>query len=138
MSKEELDSAKNILKLVVASKVNPEKYKNVQSFEELDELLADSPEELEVITTGIKDIVANIPGTESDDEKIFIFVKNLTEEEDSEMTYAKKGAKLNYIATLRKGRKVSIKKCACGCDMVTLKEKGGKMVTKCACGCKNK
>ena len=30
------------------------------------------------------------------------------------------------------------KKCSCGCDLVTKKEKGGKIVQSCACGCKPK
>ena len=41
---------------------------------------------------------------------------------------AAKGAKLKKL-------KSKAKKCKCGCDMVTVKEKGGKMISKCSCGC---
>jgi len=122
-----IDDAKNILKLIFAAKMNPEKYSNVESFDELDSLLAESPEELEAVMAGMEPY--------SDDE-IINFVSSLSENED--VTYAKNGSKLDYISSLRKGKKVSTKKCACGCDIVTTKEKGGKMVSKCACGCKNK
>lgn len=48
---------------------------------------------------------------------------------------AKKGAKLKQLKKYKKGN--PIKKCSCGCDMITSKEAGGKLVSKCACGCKN-
>lgn len=48
---------------------------------------------------------------------------------------AKKGAKLKKLKKYKKG--APIKKCSCGCNMVTTKEAGGKLVSKCECGCKN-
>lgn len=72
--------------------------------------------------------------------------------------YAKKGAKLkklkdqsaikkankeitkaisNPVITQGKsGMKTKKRKCACGCDLVLSKEKGGKITEKCACNCK--
>ena len=47
---------------------------------------------------------------------------------------AKKGAKLKKLQALKKSPKA--KKCVCGCDLVTFKEKGGKLSTKCSCNCK--
>lgn len=52
---------------------------------------------------------------------------------------AKKGAKLKKLQEFKKGAKMGKKKkCACGCDLVTKKEKGGNLVQSCACGCKPK
>lgn len=58
----------------------------------------------------------------------------LAAERDSrqeEMTVAAKGAKLKKL----KEMKGSTKKCKCGCDLITVREKGGKLTTKCACNC---
>ena len=54
------------------------------------------------------------------------------------MPYFKEGGKLDYLQSLKKGGKMKSKKCSCGCDLITKKEKGGKMVQSCACGCKPK
>lgn len=50
------------------------------------------------------------------------------QKESNEAILAAKGAKLKKL-------KSKAKKCKCGCDMVTVKEKGGKMISKCSCGC---
>jgi len=42
---------------------------------------------------------------------------------------------LKMLQSLKKGGKMSKKKCACGCELVEGKESGGKIVSKCACGC---
>lgn len=36
----------------------------------------------------------------------------------------------------KNGAKLKSKKCSCGCEMVSMKEAGGKIVDKCACNCK--
>lgn len=66
--------------------------------------------------------------------------KELTalEQEQEQSSYLKQGGKLEYLQSLKKGGKMKSKKCSCGCDLVTKKEKGGKMIQSCACGCKPK
>lgn len=68
------------------------------------------------------------------------YIKNLSDTPNMRI-----GGKLEYLKRLhknnlnvdffKKGGKAS-KKCACGCNIITLKDKGGKMIEKCACGCK--
>ena len=48
--------------------------------------------------------------------------------------YAKKGSKLDTLKKLQ-STKASPKKCKCGCEMISVKEEGGKMTSKCACNC---
>lgn len=55
-------------------------------------------------------------------------------EDDSEIQSAKKGARLDFLKSLKK----ETTKCSCGCEMVSHKEKGGKITMKCACGCQAK
>ena len=57
-----------------------------------------------------------------------------TDDED-QAVLAKKGAKLKKLKDFKNKVKNKTKKCSCGCDMITKKEKGGKMVEVCACGC---
>jgi len=47
---------------------------------------------------------------------------------------AAKGAKLNKLKKLQAMKKGG-KKCKCGCEMTSIKEKGGKMTSQCACNC---
>ena len=48
----------------------------------------------------------------------------------------KRGGKIEqFVNRFKKGGKAA-KKCACGCELVKVAEKGG-IVEKCACGCKN-
>lgn len=54
------------------------------------------------------------------------------EEEKAQAIMAAKGAKLKKLSEMKNK---SAKKCKCGCDLVTVKEKGGKITTKCACNC---
>lgn len=54
------------------------------------------------------------------------------EEEKEQAILAAKGAKLKKLNAMKNK---SSKKCKCGCDLVTVKEKGGKITTKCACNC---
>lgn len=56
------------------------------------------------------------------------YLKAVQEQQSEETQYAKKGAKLNYMKKLKKGKNMLKKKCECGCEM----EDGGK-VCKC-CG----
>lgn len=65
-------------------------------------------------------------------------INSVIEAED-QMQSAKKGAKLKNLSKLQEyknGSSMKKVKCACGCEMVSKKEKGGKMVSKCGCGCK--
>lgn len=60
--------------------------------------------------------------------------KKLKEGEKSNIISAANGAKLNKLKKLQAIKK-SVKKCKCGCEMITIKEKGGKMTEQCACNC---
>ena len=61
-------------------------------------------------------------------------VNNLQSQKENNAILAKKGAKLKKLQALKKSPKA--KKCACGCDLITFKEEGGKLSTKCSCNCK--
>lgn len=58
-----------------------------------------------------------------------LYISNF--EDDDTIQSAKKGARLNFLRSLKK----EPEKCSCGCEMVIHKEKGGKITKKCACGC---
>jgi hypothetical protein len=58
-----------------------------------------------------------------------------TYDEEDDIEFVKKGAKLKKLQSMKKGKKVGTKKCSCGCDMISGKAKGGKLIYKCSCGC---
>lgn len=98
----------------------------------------------------VKNVIEKLNQNEQDKNQIMQHIKELGEsgelekelmeiEQSQEQTsYLKNGGKLNYLQSLKKGGKIKSKKCSCGCDLVTKKEKGGKLVQSCACGCKPK
>lgn len=53
----------------------------------------------------------------------------------SQVQSAKNGAKLENLKKLQSVKKKVTKKCKCGCEMVDMKEEGGKITSKCACNC---
>ena len=97
-----------------------------------------------------EDTIAALNKNEEDKNQIMDWIKKLgesgeleqelsaLEQEQEQMPYFKEGGKLDYLQSLKKGGKMKSKKCSCGCDLITKKEKGGKMVQNCACGCKPK
>lgn len=97
-----------------------------------------------------EDTIAALNRNEEDKNQIMDWIKKLgesgeleqelstLEQEQEQMPYFKEGGKLDYLQSLKKGGKMKSKKCSCGCDLVTKKEKGGKLVQSCACGCKPK
>lgn len=107
---------------------NPEKYKNDSAF------LA----EIERLQNQDEDLIAEISNAASDTSGKFNNVWEKANELVNSPTYAKDGAKLDYIKSLnsyKKGKKIKPVKCKCGCEMVEAKEAGGKIVSKCACNC---
>lgn len=58
-----------------------------------------------------------------------------TSTDEDQAVLAKKGAKLKKLQDFKNKSPKKTKKCSCGCDMISKKEKGGKMVEVCACGC---
>lgn len=52
-----------------------------------------------------------------------------------EVQVAKNGNKLGYLKSLNSYKKGKPQKCKCGCDMIDVKEEGGKITTKCSCNC---
>ena len=109
-----------------SQQLNPEKYGNAESIEEWTSLIQESPEDIEEITNAASGL--------SDDDWAEIEAQYNEEQSSDEVEMAKKGAKLKKLQALKKSPKA--KKCACGCDLVTFKEKGGKLSTKCSCNCK--
>ena len=97
-----------------------------------------------------EDTIAALNRNEEDKNQIMQYIKKLgesgeleqelsaLEQEQEQMPYFKEGGKLDYLQSLKKGGKMKSKKCSCGCDLITKKEKGGKLVQSCACGCKPK
>lgn len=97
-----------------------------------------------------EDTITALNRNEEDKNQIMNWIKKLgesgeleqelsaLEQEQEQMPYFKEGGKLDYLQSLKKGGKMKSKKCSCGCDLITKKEKGGKMIQSCACGCKPK
>lgn len=73
-------------------------------------------------------------GTEQSAETTPAESETSTDDED-QAVLAKKGAKLKKLQDFKNKAPKKTKKCSCGCDMISKKEKGGKMVEVCACGC---
>jgi hypothetical protein len=111
----------NLFKLLFATKINPDKYKDVKSYEELDSLLEQNLED--------KQQVYQLLSSYTEDE-----LQSMASEMYETTQMAKSGGKLNYLNKLKKYKKGA--RCKCGCELVFTKEKGGKVTQKCACGCK--
>lgn len=104
---------------------NPEKYEKDQTFLNEVEKLSTDKNLINEISIASEDN----SGKHSD---IWDKINQLT------AVSAKKGAKLDYLISLskyKKGKKINTKKCKCGCDMINVKEDGGKIVSKCSCNC---
>lgn len=100
------------------------------SFEEWYKLIKDDSALLEEISSAASKL--------TDDEWAKVEEDYSKETSEEKVQSAKKGAKLNTLKKLRKMKKGSPKKCACGCDLISVKDKGGKIISKCTCGCKSK
>lgn len=125
MDNEQRNELYKFFKLIFASKLNQDKYKDVKSYEDLDSLLEEYPED--------KNIIEEELNSYTEDELLSIAEQLINQQP----TMAKNGTKLEYLTKLKKGKKIT-KKCKCGCDLITVKESGGKLVSKCSCGCNNK
>lgn len=112
----------NLFRLIFATKINSEKYSKVTSYDELNNLLENTPEE--------KSQVEAMLGEFTDEELLEIASKLQESEKEKTPISAKKGA---YLKKLKKYSN----KCKCGCDLIQVKGEGGKMIKKCSCGCKN-
>lgn len=110
-----------------SQELNPEKYGEAESIEEWTELIQDSPEDVERISEAAAEL--------SDEEWAQLEEQYASAEESPEdVETAKKGAKLKKLQEFKKGAKMGKKKkCACGCDLITKKEKGGTLVDECTC-----
>ena len=109
-----------------SQQLNPEKYGNAESIEEWTSLIQESPEDIEEITSAASGL--------SDDDWAEIEAQYNEEQSSDEVEMAKKGAKLKKLQEFKKGAKMGKKKkCACGCDLITKKEKGGTIVDTCTC-----
>ena len=120
-----------------SQQLNPEKYGNLESMEEWSQLIQDDEETLNIINDAVDQL------TDEDwtmlENQYNEAQENSNQSKESVSLYAKNGAKLEKLKNLRSYKKGGeVKKCSCGCDMVSVKEKGGKIVTKCACGCSTK
>lgn len=111
-----------------SQQLNSEKYGNTSSIEEWANLIQESPEDIQTITEAASQL-----SDEDWDNLDKEYVQNQNTQAEQQVTYAKKGAKLKKLMELKKGGKA--KKCSCGCDMITVKENGGKLTSKCSCNC---
>lgn len=107
---------------IYSKELNPERYGNAQSYEEWAALLQDAPQDAQKITQA----ASELPDEEW--QALEVEYNKSTEQEQ----------KTNYLKELKKGgkmKKSKKRKCSCGCDLVDVKAKGGKMVKRCSCGC---
>lgn len=104
-----------------SKQINPEKYGNLSS-EEWSSLIQENPEDIDQISQAAGQLA---------DEDWDALDQQFSQEQPQEQQaqYAAKGAKLKKLKSM---------KCGCGCNMVTVKEDGGKMSSKCACNCGGK
>ena len=105
-----------------SKKTKPDKYGDISDFDKWHKVINDDKGFLEEITQEAMGL---------SDEEWTKIEQDYSKEEAPKS--AKKGAKLDKIKKLQAMKKG--KKCKCGCDLVTVKEKGGKVSMKCACGC---
>ena len=103
-----------------SQQMNPEKYGQIESMEEWIKTIQESEDDTQQIIQAAEQL------TDEDWENLD--EQYSQQKESNEAILAAKGAKLKKL-------KSKVKKCKCGCDMVTVKEKGGKMISKCSCGC---
>ena len=103
-----------------SQQMNPEKYGQIESMEEWIKTIQESEDDTQQIIQAAEQL------TDEDWENLD--EQYSQQKEANNAILAAKGAKLKKL-------KSKAKKCKCGCDMVTVKEKGGKMISKCSCGC---
>lgn len=113
-----------------SKQLDPKKYGEIETYEDWAKEIDKSPEDVTKITEAAAQLTdEQWEGIDAD------YQKQITQPEEVPM--AKEGAKLANLKRLKSYKKgKAIRKCACGCDLVTTKEKGGKISTKCSCGCK--
>lgn len=124
MEEEQRKELYNLFRLLFAAQIDSDKYSQVESYEELNKLLEENPSDKNAVEQAMNNYT---------EEELLQMAANLQEEPKVES--AKKGKKLAYAKKLRSYKKG--KKCKCGCDLVLVKEAGGKITQKCACGCKS-
>lgn len=94
-------------------------------------------EHTETVTTALQELEST-PGfwdtyVSDPDAAVDAYIESKQSPEQIEM--ARKGTKLKNLQKLKKG---TAKKCKCGCDLITKKEKGGTITEVCSCRCKAK
>lgn len=104
-----------------SQQLDPDKYGQVSSMDEWIKTIQSSEEDIAKITQAAEEL--------SDEDWDGIDQQYSEQVQDQSTQFAAKGAKLKKLKT-------TPKKCKCGCDMVTVKEKGGKISSKCSCNCK--
>ena len=116
-----------------SQELNPEKYGAANSIEEWTDLIQNSPEDINEISAAASEL------TDEDWDQIEQqYAQAQTEGSETataeEIQSAKKGAKLKKLQEFKTGGKSKKKKkCACGCEMISKKEKGGQLVDVCSC-----
>ena len=101
-----------------SQELNPEKYGQLESIEDWIKTIQENDEDAQQIVSAAEQL--------SDEDWQNLDDQYSKEKNTNEPIMAAKGAKLKKL-----------KKCKCGCDMITTKDKGGKLISKCACGCKS-
>jgi hypothetical protein len=107
--------------------MNPDKYENDEAFlQELQKLQEQDPE-----------LINELSEAASDESGKYDMIWNKVDQllKTNSILKSASGAKLNKLKKLKSMKKSSPKKCKCGCDMIEVKEDGGKIVSKCSCNC---
>lgn len=112
-----------------SQQLNPEKYGNSKSIDEWAELVQNNPEDIQTITAAASKL-SDEDWNSLDQE----YTNQQNSASENQTQYAKKGAKLKKLQEYKHGGK----KCKCGCDLVMVKEEGGKISNVCSCKCGGK
>lgn len=107
-----------------SQQLDPDKYGQVASMDEWIKTIQSNEEDVAKITQAAEQL-----SDEEWDNLDKQYAEQAQSSEEESVAFAAKGAKLKKLKT-------TPKKCKCGCDMVTVKEKGGKISSKCSCNCK--
>ena len=125
------DEEKNNLVVYVLTdkikKANPEKYGNISTPEEWQDVFENDKAVVDAAWEELR------PMTESEWDKYeqeYEATTNTPEYKKGGVLIAAKGAKLQKLRNVGKA-----KKCKCGCNMVDIKDKGGKITSVCSCRC---
>lgn len=114
-----------------SKKLNPERYGEIESFDEWSKVLSENDNDRnQIINAAVKLSDEEWENLQNQYDS-YAAVETGEDKSEEDIMIAKKGAYLKKL----KSKKSSIKKCKCGCDLIDVKEDGGKITKKCSCNC---